>query len=382
MRGIADTIARLSSAAVRSEYRPTGRSAHLASLEDFGSNPGNLAAYSYVPATLSGHAPLIVVLHGCTQTASGYDTGSGWSTLADECGFVLLFPEQQRVNNPNGCFNWFEPGDTRRGVGEALSIRQMIAAVEARFDVDPERIFITGLSAGGAMTSTMLATYPEVFAGGAIIAGLPHGVASGVVEAFDRMRGHALPSEKALVARVCEASSHTGPWPTVAVWHGSADPTVSVANAEAIAQQWGSLHLVGGEPNRTHSVAGASHSEWLDPDGRVVLERFIIAGMGHAVPLQTTGPEACGSIAPYMVDVGISSTRRIAQSWGIIAVPKVRPADADASGNENIAAHLPVERTATRTLHGIRMDTGDRSSRASGVTKVIEDALRAAGLMK
>ncbi|TIL83807.1 MAG: PHB depolymerase family esterase, partial [Mesorhizobium sp.] len=112
-------------------------------------------------------APLVVVLHGCTQTAAGYDDGSGWSQLADQEGFTLLFPEQQRANNPNLCFNWFVPGDTKRNGGEALSIRQMIGAVVVEYGLDRKRIFITGLSAGGAMTSVMLACYPEVFAGGA-----------------------------------------------------------------------------------------------------------------------------------------------------------------------------------------------------------------------
>ena len=95
-------------------------------------------------------------------------------------------------------FNWFQPEDIRRGSGEALSIRQMIASVSAAWRIDPGRVFITGLSAGGAMASVMLATYPEVFAGGAIIAGLPYGSASTIPEAFDRMRGHGLPSEREL----------------------------------------------------------------------------------------------------------------------------------------------------------------------------------------
>jgi poly(hydroxyalkanoate) depolymerase family esterase len=95
-------------------------------------------------------------------------------------GFALLLPEQQRTNNPNGCFNWFQTGDIERGHGEALSIRQMVSKMVSDHGIDPARVFVTGLSAGGAMTSVMLATYPEVFAGGAIIAGLPYGAANNV----------------------------------------------------------------------------------------------------------------------------------------------------------------------------------------------------------
>src|SRR4249919_2079692 len=162
-------------------------STRLHEISDFGSNPGNLRMFSYRPSTLADNPALVVVLHGCTQTAAGYDYGAGWSTLADRYGFALLLPEQQRSNNPNGCFNWFVPDDSRRGRGEALSIRQMIETFVMDKKIDQDRVFITGLSAGGAMTSVMLACYPEVFAGGAIIAGLPYGAASNVQQAFESM---------------------------------------------------------------------------------------------------------------------------------------------------------------------------------------------------
>jgi len=111
-------------------------------------NPGNLIGRFYVPEDLAAGAPLVVVLHGCTQNAAAYDHGSGWSRLADKNGFALLFPEQQRANNSNLCFNWFEPGDTARDQGEAASIRAMIAAMVEAHGIDERRIFVTGLSAG------------------------------------------------------------------------------------------------------------------------------------------------------------------------------------------------------------------------------------------
>ena len=127
------------------------------------------------------------MLHGCTQTAAGYDIGAGWSTLADRYGFALLFPEQRQANNQKLCFNWFEAGDIARDRGEPLSIRQMIERMVRDHGIDEQRIFVTGLSAGGAMTGVMLATYPEVFAGGAVIAGLPYGSATSVKDAFEAM---------------------------------------------------------------------------------------------------------------------------------------------------------------------------------------------------
>ena len=159
----------------------------LVEVNEFGTNPGDLRMFSHVPAGVPPHPALVVVMHGCGQSAAAYDLGAGWSTLARHYGFALLMPEQKPANNAHTCFNWFKPDDVRRGHGEAYSIRQMIARMVTDHKIDKHRIFVTGLSAGGAMTSVMLATYPEVFAAGAIIAGMPYGVASNVREALNGM---------------------------------------------------------------------------------------------------------------------------------------------------------------------------------------------------
>src|SRR5215813_4621462 len=130
-------------------------SSRLMELGNFGTNPGDLRMFTYLPPDVSADCALMVVLHGCTQSAASYDLGAGWSTLAERFGFALLLPEQQRTNNPNGCFNWFQTGDIERGNGEALSIRQMVAKMVSDHGIDPARVFVTGLSAGGAMTSVM-----------------------------------------------------------------------------------------------------------------------------------------------------------------------------------------------------------------------------------
>ncbi|PIL22239.1 LpqC, poly [Puniceibacterium antarcticum] len=289
----------------------------LSVLKNFGTDPGSLSADIYIPKNFPKNGPLVVVLHGSTQSAESYDIGSGWSTLADECGIALLFPGQRKTNNSIGSFNWFKLGDSHRGGGEPLSIRQMIKQVIDDHGIDPSRVFITGMSSGGAMTSVMLATYPEVFAGGAIIAGLPYRSANTLMQAMFRMKGYGSPSDRKLNALVRGASKFSGPWPTISVWHGDSDATVDNSNASSIVRQWQKIHKVEGPPTRVEMVDGYPREVWCDADGRVVIEQYIIGKMGHGTPISAKGAEGLGEEGKYMLEVGISSTRHIADFWGL-----------------------------------------------------------------
>ena len=386
MRTLSDTISRLKALHARAApMEPV--STRLIELADFGTNPGALNAHVYRPESLSGRGPLVVVLHGCTQTAAGYDLGSGWSDMADRHGFMLLFPEQQRQNNPYVCFNWFSPEDSRRGSGEALSIRQMIAAASSRYEIDPERVFVTGLSAGGAMASVMLATYPELFAGGAIIAGLPFGCATTIPEAFDRMRGHGVPGEAELAALVREASDHAGPWPTISIWHGTGDATVSPSNAGAIIDQWRTLHGVSTTPASVQSVDGQVRRAWRNGAGREVIEEYMIQGMGHGTPLNTLGQDGCGQSGAYMLEASISSTHHICRFWGLTphgntaAVPDAPSGDA-APDHASATEVAQAQGASASASHLERLGPIPAKAAAHGPGAVIEQALRAAGLMR
>jgi len=296
---------------------PSTTTNRLSAMHNFGTDPGSLSAEIYIPENFPKNGPLVVVLHGSTQSAESYDLGSGWSTLADECGMALLFPGQRLTNNLLGSFNWFETGDSERGGGEPLSIRQMIKQVVDDHSVDPSRVFITGMSSGGAMTSVMLATYPEVFAGGAIIAGLPYRSADNMMEAIIRMNGFGSPSDSALDASVREASDSKGPWPTISVWHGGSDTTVDSSNAGDIVGQWQKIHNVEGPPTRVETVDSIPRKVWCDANGCVVIEEYIIEAMGHGTPISAGGDEGLGEEGDYMLEVGVSSTRHIADFWGL-----------------------------------------------------------------
>ena len=358
-------------------------SSRLTAFTPDGSNPGALAAYSYVPQDIPRGAPLVVVLHGCTQTAAGYDAGTGWSQLADRAGFALLFPEQRRANNANLCFNWFQGGDIVRAGGEAESVAQMVATMIDRHDLDPARVYVTGLSAGGAMTAVMLATYPDVFAGGAIIGGLPYNSAHGVGQALERMAGRG----RAASTDASQASGATPVrWPSVSIWHGTADHTVVVGNMDDIATQWLDVHGVDSAAPQVDRGKTWERRRW-SAGKRMVVETWRIDGMGHGVPIDPTGSEKLGAAGPYMLPVGIDSTAEIARSWGLIdtgaTAAKVAP--------DHAPNHAPKPATGRTVVPAdYRPASGPRSSSRpsnatpppSSIQQVIENALRSAGLMK
>ena len=295
-----------------------GSGGPLVEVTGFGANPGDLRMFSFVPAGEVPAPALVVVLHGCGQTASGYDIGAGWSALAERFGFALLVPEQQRSNNPQSCFNWFNPEDITRDHGEACSIRQMIARMVTDHGIDKHRIFVTGLSAGGAMTAVMLATYPEVFAGGAIIAGLPFGIAGNVREALGGMLQSASRPADALGDLVRKASTHNGPWPKLSVWHGTSDRTVNPANANEIVKQWLDVHDLPLAPMSNGKVDGYPHQVWWNKDGETIVESYTITNMGHGTPIGiASDDERYGAEGAFLIEAGISSSYHIADFFGL-----------------------------------------------------------------
>jgi poly(hydroxyalkanoate) depolymerase family esterase len=374
MMGLSDTLDRLRGASDRS-HSPGKR--RLSRVEDFGSNPGNLGAFTRIPPN-KARPPLVVVLHGCSQNADSYDTGTGWSRLADIYGFAVLFAEQKRENNANLCFNWFEPGDITRGGGEVASVIGMIDAVIDRYDLDGDRVYVTGLSAGGAMTAALLATYPDRFAGGAIIAGLPFAGATGVSQAFERMQARRIDQPGSLERLVRQASHHSGPWPTLSVWHGAADHVVSPKNSDAILEQWLGLHRLDLGPTRIEQIHGYPRRTWTDAAGKAKVEAYSIAGMAHGTPIGRAGAGEYGSPGPHFFETDISSTSAIAGFWGLV--------DGEALESKLIVKDTELDKFtssgAGEHVSGASKPRLKLPSGVSGIQSVIEKALRSAGLMK
>ncbi|MGW0561553.1 extracellular catalytic domain type 1 short-chain-length polyhydroxyalkanoate depolymerase [Streptomyces sp. NPDC003016] len=300
-------------------FAPAARAASLTEVTGFGTNPGNLRMFRYVPDGLPTGRPLVVALHGCTQSAAAFDTETGWTTWADRWGFALLLPQQQSGNNLNSCFNWFESADIGRGSGEALSVKQMTDRMKSDLGSDPSRVHATGLSAGAAMTNVMLAAYPDVFASGAPVAGLPYACATSVAAAYGCMSPGTDLSPAAWGDKVRAAyPGYAGPWPAVSVWQGTRDTTVVPANMTETVEQWTHVHGADTTPDTSDTVAGHPHAVYRDSAGRPVVETYSITGMGHGQPVDPgTGAEQCGVAGAYILDVNLCAAYRIGQFWGL-----------------------------------------------------------------
>jgi poly(hydroxyalkanoate) depolymerase family esterase len=261
--------------------------ASLVEVAGFGSNPGRLSMFVHPPTDLEvSDQPLIVLLHGCGQPAAAFARDGGWIDLADRLGVFLVLPEQSDENNRGRCFNWFLPSHTGRELGEALSIRQMVATAVERFGTDPNRVFVAGLSAGGAMTAALLAAYPDVFAGGAVVAGLPVGAAGGVSEALRRMAQAGpdrSPAAWAEQVRQAAPTGYPGPWPRLSIWHGEADRVVDPANSRLLMVQWCALHGLDPTAAETVELLGMRRDRW-SVSQQPVIERWSIPELAHDWP--------------------------------------------------------------------------------------------------
>jgi poly(hydroxyalkanoate) depolymerase family esterase len=298
---------------------PRADATTLTQVTGFGSNPGNLLMYEYVPAGLSNR-PVVVALHGCSQSAAGYDDESGWTKWADQMQFALVLPQQQGTNNVSKCFEWWLPGDQSRDQGEALSIKQMVDWEIAHHSIDPSRVFVTGLSAGAAMTNVMLAAYPDVFKGGAPVAGVPYKCATNVPQTGGCNKGNVNKTPAQWGDLVRGASSWAGPWPRVSIWHGTTDATVNYANLNETMEQWTNVNGVDQTADTTDTVNGFPHKVYKDGGGNARVETYSLTGMGHGQPIDPgTGAQQCGVAAAYFLDVNICSSYYIALWFGVNA---------------------------------------------------------------
>ncbi len=235
----------------------------------------------YVPAA-GPPRTLVVMLHGCTQTPDDFAAGTAMNALAEELRLVVAYPWQPTSANQSGCWNWFKPQDQARDAGEPAIIAGLTRALVHEYDIDSARVFVAGLSAGGAMAAVLAATYPDLYRAAGIHSGLAHGAASDLVSALAAMRGTPFPVGLNEQSRpVARSQAHT----RTIVFHGTADQTVHPSNADAICAS-ARDRLNGAAETEQHgrSSGGLSYTRKIvtDSKGCPQLEHWRIDGLGHA----------------------------------------------------------------------------------------------------
>ncbi|CAN5123114.1 PHB depolymerase family esterase [soil metagenome] len=222
------------------------------------------------PASFEGPLPLVVMLHGCTQNPDDFAAGTGMNEAALQRGFYVLYPAQTQHANASRCWNWFKHNHQKRGKGEPALLAGMTRDVMSRYNIDPQRVYVAGLSAGGAMAAILGDAYPDLFAAVGVHSGLATGSATNVQGALSVMQTGAAPGARTTAS------------PPTIVFHGDQDATVNPANGEhVVAASAGASRP---EHQRTRSPNGRDYTRriYKKADGRVVAEHWAVHGAGHA----------------------------------------------------------------------------------------------------
>jgi poly(hydroxyalkanoate) depolymerase family esterase len=232
----------------------------------------------YVPRRRqTGKRALLVMLHGGTQDADDFAAGTRMNALAEEHGFIVAYPSQSKAANASLCWNWFSPEHQMRGRGEPAIIAGITSAIVADYDIDPARVFVAGLSAGGAMAAVMGATYPDLYAAVGVHSGLPYRSAADLPSAFAAMRGNAKRGRSPKL----RSTSNEAPRVRTIVFHGDSDNIVHPSNATNMfdAERAGESveHAEARHPTRAHT-----RTVTRDKTGAVVVEQWLVHGSGHA----------------------------------------------------------------------------------------------------
>jgi len=246
--------------------------------------------------------PLVVMLHGCMQTPQDLAAASGMNDLADKNNFLVVYPEQAGAANPLRCWNWFDPKHQSRDAGEPSLIAAAVEEIFTSYSIERDRVYAIGISAGGAMAVVMGVTYPELFAGLGAIAGAEYRAGTTVEAGLAAMKqGGPDPDQQGLLTfqMIQKLAGGTRKRMPVSAFHGAKDPYLNPINSEQLIAQWAQTndYLDDGKDNDSVSTKSPTETKgavpngysytkcsYRDSNGRLLMEKWIVEGLGHAWP--------------------------------------------------------------------------------------------------
>jgi poly(hydroxyalkanoate) depolymerase family esterase len=268
--------------------------ATLTEVTSFGSNPGNLRMFHYVPANRPAGAPLVVVAHGCSGTAQD--------------------------NEPlGGCFRTWLADHQQRDAGEPLSVRQMVSTMQSQFNLSTTAVFMTGMSSGGHLTNVMMATYPDMLAAGAPQSSFPYKCAMASSElAICSQAGRNYTAQQWGDLARSGYPGYNGPRPKVQIWHGSADTLIYLPNQYQQVMQWTNANAIDAVVDWSDYLLGQPRNTYNTFTGFTRVQTVTVQGMGHAIAVDPGfGPWQCGATGTYAADFNICAAYWIANFFGL-----------------------------------------------------------------
>lgn len=309
-------------------FKSFSQSNALEEIKDFGMNPGNLELFIHFPPPenydSTGKKALVVALHGCNQNAGDISEESGWNTLADAYNFIVIYPQQKILNNPNRCFNWFMKGDNRIDKGEVASVDAMIKYVAKNYSIDTSRIFIYGLSAGAAMSMATISCYPDLFKAAAILAGGPYMMLNNPAKAMSMMNNPKKFTDQELLESVLvQHKNEIRKRPKIIVLHGDDDPLVNPRNAELIVRQWTLVHETDTIPdqieNSFNNHPDVKRISFFNENKAEVVTYYKMKNLKHQLPVDPgTEKGKGGKTGLFTADKDFFSTWWIAKDFQLV----------------------------------------------------------------
>jgi poly(hydroxyalkanoate) depolymerase family esterase len=355
------------------------RAASLTEVTNFGTNPGNLRMYLYVPNNVAARPGLLVAVHYCTGSGPAFYSGTDFARLADQYGYIVVYPS---VTASDGCFDVASSATlTHNGGGDSLSIVSMTRYVQQNYNADPNRTYVTGVSSGAMMTNVLLGAYPDVFKAGAAFAGVPFGCFAGPGKwnsACAQGQLTRTPQQWGDLVRNAYPG-YTGARPRVQLWHGTNDETLSYVNFGEAIKQWTNVLGLSQTPTSTDSPQSGWTRTRYASAGQVLVEAVSMANTPHNLPVQaasaiaffglnstgpgpggpTTPPPTGGPTTPPPGPGGCTAVFRVTSSWqaGYVASVRVTAGSGGVNG-WRVGLALPAGTAVVNSWNGQFSGTG------------------------